>query len=183
MKKNCPITFNHDSKIIFQSFGLSLEQVKKIKDKIIFSIYNNHLKAHNEFENVKDAPIELKTLTGDLETALNLFENNEDNNITTEQFFVSFIFSEFHDLVMQMISLHRKLNDKNLSESTKTIIKSSVKSSSDKLKEREPYSLTPLEVLHKFDIIEKSKYSYERFCLLAYNENTYVDDLLKNIIN
>jgi len=174
--------FNHESKALFESFGLKEEQMKRLRDKIIFATYSNHLKVVNEYKNEDDAPFDIRTLTGDLQTALNLINESDDETTTKEYLFLCFIFDNIHDLTLKMISLDNLMKKKEESKEFLNSIQTAIEVSTLVISNHSHSSVTPKEMLDKFKLIEKSNYSYDKFCLLAYNESKYVDGLLNTIL-
>ena len=154
--------FHHDSVKIYDAFGMSKEFDKKCREIIHFAAIANHLMVEDLFDNREDAPRSLTTLTGDLEKAISLCQNQD------EVHYILFNFNQFHDIAIDTLAKYKMMNE--LSGIQKQKLDVMLKMMEIKLKEQaEEESLSmisPTEMFNKIELVKQSKYDFEKYLSL-----------------
>lgn len=172
METKSMFKFQHESEKIYDAFGMSKEFDKKCREIIHFAAISNHLIAEELFDNRADAPRSLTTLTGDLEKAISLCQNQDEVN------YVLFNFNQFHDMAIDILAKHKLLSE--LDGIKKEKLNVLLKMMEIKLKEEAEDSslqmISPMDMMNKVDLIKQSKHDFEKYLGLLISNN-----LLKSI--
>lgn len=173
-----PFKFQHDVENIPQALGLSKEVEHKCIEMIIFSTISNLYLAEELFDDLKDAPKSLTTLTGDLEKALSLCSNE------LEKSYMLFMFKQVCEICKEMMAKQHMLNkmtgvDKEKAELLFKLLDLKVDEHA-KEQETEAY-LTPSMVLNRMKMVKKSRYDFQKYLSLLNNNDNNIDDILKKV--
>ena len=164
--------FQHNAEKLYDAFGMSEAFDKKCREIIHFAAISNHLIAEELFDDRADAPRSLTTLTGDLEKAISLCQNQDEVN------YVLFNFNQFHDMAMDTLAKHKLLSE--LDGIKKEKLNVLLKMMEIKLKEEAEDSslqmISPMDMMNKVDLIKQSKHDFEKYLSLLSSDN-----LLKSI--
>ena len=163
-------SFQHNADKINTALGISNELEKKCSEIIYFSAMSNHYISEELFDNRADAPRSLTTMTGDLEKALSLCSNG------IERSYLLFIFNHRHDLAIDALAKHKILNemtglDRKRAELTMKMMELKIE---EKAEELCGDCVLPSEMFKKMEIVQKSRYSFEKYLNLIYANGNFI---------
>jgi hypothetical protein len=167
METKSTFKFDHESVKIYDAFGMSKEFDKKCREIIHFSAISNHLMAEELFDDRADAPRSLTTLTGDLEKAISLCENQQ------EVYYVLFNFSQFHDIAIDSIAKHKMMTELTgiQKEKLDVMMKMMEIKLKEEAKEQSMGMISPMDMFNKIELVKQSKYNFEKYLgLISSNE-------------
>ena len=171
--------FQHDAENVNLALGLSNEIDIKCIDIILFSAVSNHFLVDELFESKKEAPLQLVTMSGDLEKALSLCTNERERS------YVLFIFRQTHELCYEMLTKYEVLNSSDPKEKLKMeivmkIMDLKLDDISEELGVRH-VKMNPTEMFKKIELIKKSRYDYKNY--LALSNTGSIDSLLGKVFD
>jgi hypothetical protein len=201
---------NHDSENLDQALNLSLNQLYRCRERIIFSTVANALQGRELYEDDEDCPKEFRTVTGDLARTLSLITDPLEYEYTL------LTFTRLQDLTTDTIAKWLALNNSELSKGSRAKLefmmnladlviehKSSFndddddddneKNSSD---DRQSHTITPGGLFKRIDLVKRSQYSWDTYYNLVKSKNYFygkvasssgsdfdIDNMLNNIFN
>lgn len=155
-------TFDHDKPKIHSALGISDETYDRVVEIIYFSSFTNYILGHSLYDNPKDIPKKLTTITGDLETALDLTSNDEEKNL------LLLIFKSYHHAAIGTVAHYEMLNGSDQADKEKASILlklADIKLSIDRQKnnDKDKTHLNPKLMMDKFERAKKYLYSFEDY--------------------
>lgn len=198
------LSLNHDQANLNTALGLSNETQLLCRERILFTHFNNSLQAVELFEDMDDAPKELRTVTGDLQSCLQMIEDPLQYEFTLLTFF------QHHRVATDMFNLYRMMTDESLPEEHRLkaklasiagdlAIKKALEEKREEQKDDPETSqvfddmdslaeqLTPSSLLKRIKLVKKSRSNFNRYLDMLNNRSTDsefdIDDLLNNAIN
>ena len=185
------------------ALGLSRETQLLCRERILFNHFTNSLQAYELFEDVDDAPKELRTVTGDLQATLSTINDPLQYEYTLLTFF------QFQKMATEIFGLYRAMTDPTLTEEQRLKAQLAsiagdlaIKKALEEKKEEEDEDdlpeivedmegmaaqLTPSRLIRRIKLVKKAKYNFNRYLDLLNNRtpeaDLNIDDMLKDIIN
>lgn len=160
-------TFKHEEENLHRALGLTDEVKDTVREKIFFCTFSNGLVRDELFDDKDDAPVELTTVTGTLQKALALA--NEE-----EREYMLLTFNNTHDLAHKGIMHYRMMNSKPESKEDRTKMKllellSGLKELDFEDESAEFRSLTPSNLVKRVKMVKKSNYNFEKYMEMVTN--------------
>jgi len=154
-------TFKHEEENLHRALGLSDEVKDTVREKIFFCAFSNGLVKDELFDDKDETPVELTTVTGTLQKALSLANEQEYD-------YMLLTFNSTHDLAHKGIMHYRMINSKAKTNEEKTKMKlfeliSSLKELEFVEESAEFRSLTPSNLVKRVKMVKKSNYNFEKY--------------------
>lgn len=98
------LKLEHDHELIHRVLGMTDYARTISRERIIFIAINRSLQVHDLFEDIEDAPAELRTVTADLQAVLQEIVNPLEYEFSLLHFF------NYHRMGLQAASMYRLMN-------------------------------------------------------------------------
>jgi len=173
MVKETVFNFHHSMEDFNDALGISKEIDEHCQDIIYFSAMSNHLCGRELFEDIKDIPKQLTTVTGDLEKSISYAKNQ------TELQYMLLIFRKYHDITLDIISKYEALAFMDGTEKRKfNLMMEQIEITlEEKVKEREGSSfISPKSLFNKIKLVKESRYNFDKYLELVEESKYSVDD-------
>ena len=164
--------FQHDADKINDALGLSYEQDAKCREVVFFSAFTNYLIGTELFDSEDERPRSLSTMTGDLEKAMSLLDDDREKS------YMLLLFRTNHNLALEVIAKYRVLETADKSERRKLdlilgLLELRIEEKSKERKEQdedfEYYS--PTDMLKRIEYVKESRYNFQKYySLVSSNE-------------
>ncbi len=159
--------FEHNSEKINVALGLSNKQDEKCRDIIFFSAFSSFLIGDELFDDDSEKPKAISTVTGDLQKALSLLEDELERN------YLLFIFRGVHDTALDAIAKYKIFESIKDEEKKKLelILQLLDLKLEEKRKQEEDFEFySPTEMFKKIELVKKSRYNFKRYLELIEND-------------
>lgn len=184
--------FTHQENNLHKALGVKDDILVQCRERIFFSHFTNALRAKELYSNESDAPKELTTVTGDLESCLKLIDNDQEYEITL------LLFMGYHRLASKAYAEYEIHNDVSLSGEDKlkmqlidvimklkTMQDKADDSANDDDDDSINADLSDIQnVVKRIQKVKDSNYSFSRYMdAMGYKTITHngVDDILRNL--
>lgn len=155
--------FKHEEENIHKALCLEDDIRDGVREKIFFCTFSNALVVEELYDDLDDAPVQLKTVTGILEKAIGLATEKEYDLLLLQ-------FHNFHELAEAAYKHYRVINDKNIDRELKTKMKilemlGQLKDFSDDVKTEK---LHTHEIMKRITLVKKSNYNFDKYMEMVY---------------
>lgn len=197
---------NHHAESLDQALNLSLNQLYRCRERIIFSTVANALQGRELYEDDEDCPREFRTVTGDLARTLSLITDPLEYEYTL------LTFTRLQDLTSDTIGKWLAVNSSDVNKGVKAEIefmmnladlvikhKSSVDDDDDNKDSSDDNlnpAITPGGLFKRIDLVKRSQYSWDTYYNMVKSKNYFygkvasgsggdfdIDNMLNNLFN
>jgi hypothetical protein len=157
------LTPNHDFESIHKALNIPENVVDTCREKIFFIAITNALFVNEMYDNVKDAPSSLTTVTGDLHKCLQM----ADNQLEYEVMLLEFLRN--HDVALSAYKHYEMLYNNEDAETSKKLkavhkileLKEFMTSKDDE--DDDPNKITPATMIKRVKFVKKSNYNFAKY--------------------
>jgi hypothetical protein len=184
------VKFDHSQEDMFLAMCSSPQQITRVRERIIFHTINHHLNLINGyFDNMDEAPKEMKTSSGLLTNLLQEITDQAEYELTL------FNFSKLEKVADSMMKAYVPFIKKDkFPNHVRLMIESKLEEASEEyMKENKDNpsanATSPMSLFKRIELVEKSSGSFDNYMRLYAKLNlephmySDVDDLLSNCFN
>lgn len=143
---------NHESSTLYEALGLDFYERNIVSNTILFELLSNHMLVKDLFDDEKDAPVDMRTMTGLLEKCVDRISVEE------QKFYLLMIYGQTYEATMSMLHRESKIDKVSTKGGTKK---------DEEIKEMIVKLVKKLDKQSPFDtimkVIKAESFDYERF--------------------
>jgi len=153
------LKFKHEEEQMHKALCLSDEVKDNVREKIFFSTFSNTLVKEELFDNKDDVPAQLTTVTGILEKAIALANEQEYD-------YMLLTFNNTHDLAHKALAHYKILSDDTTKEARTKMKLLELLAGLKELdmdEADEVRSLAPTNLVKRVKMVKKSGYNFDKY--------------------